>query len=71
MRENTVKARPAAVVLGHCEFCSCEIEMRVMATRTLLTPFGECADCRRFTIWAAVDTGQIYPSSVPVQRRAS
>jgi hypothetical protein len=45
--------------------------MQVIATRSMLTPFGECPDCRRFTIWAAVHANDLSSSRLPQQRRAS
>jgi hypothetical protein len=70
MGKTAATARSAEVVLGHCEFCSCDIEVRVFATRGFLTPFGECAHCRRFTIWDEVDTSA-FNQDVPEQRFAS
>jgi hypothetical protein len=72
MGTTTIKARPAEVVLGHCEFCSSSIDVLVMATSTLLTPFGECTACRRFTIWTGVEaSGSRGSLGVPAQRRAA
>jgi hypothetical protein len=68
MAWNTIKARPAEVVFGHCEFCDHGIGVRIHATGNVLTPFGECAACRRFTIWDEVELDDL---GFPPQRLAS
>jgi hypothetical protein len=50
---------PAAVALGQCRFCGERIEVRTaMATPLVILAFGECLDCRRYTVWQPVDVGQ-------------
>jgi hypothetical protein len=58
----------AEVTFGHCEFCSDHLEVQVMANDLMLTPFGECHNCRRFTIWSAV---QVSGLEVPVYQYAA
>jgi hypothetical protein len=52
----------AGVAFGHCNFCNRPLDVMIMATCTLLTPFGECERCRRFTIWSDVDASAVAPS---------